>query len=123
MSGQFINKGNNPEGKLSLTNNNNSGKAVFSVTVEPLNFTTGFNCAPGAIDIIAGSVTGGVSLPFGNYYFGSTYFLTEVAALANTNWVTGTTLTYGVGPTNGTWWMVVKDVVGTVLAKSVTTTC
>ena len=70
--------------------------------------------------ILGGSnIIGGV----GPYEFGTTYFLSEAAALANTSWVAFTSISYGVGTADGTYWFVVKDSVGTLKAKSITTEC
>jgi hypothetical protein len=58
------------------------------------------------------------------YELGTTYFTSELDALSNTSWVTGTDREYLIlPPVNSTYWVVVKDSVGNILAKSVTTNC
>jgi hypothetical protein len=80
-----------------------------------------FNCDsyPTSISISITNITGG-TLP---YSVGTTYFSSESAALANTSWIPSTSISYTIPPTNGTYWMVIKDDVGTIIAKDVTTTC
>lgn len=91
-----------------------------TTTIVPLNFNTTFTCGPGpAITIEANTIVGGSGI----YEGGSTYFTSEVAALANTSWTSITSsIGYGV-PSNGTYWIVIKDSLGNILAKSVTTSC
>ena len=91
-----------------------------TTTIVPLNFNTTFTCGPGpAITIEANTISGGS----GTYQAGSTYFTSEVAALANASWTSITSsISYGV-PSNDTYWIVIKDSLGNILAKSVTTSC
>lgn len=91
-----------------------------TTTIPPLDFNTTYTCGPGpAITIEANTISGGS----GTYEGGSTYFTSEVAALANTSWTSITSsIGYGV-PSNNTYWIVIKDSLGNILAKSVTTAC
>jgi len=82
-------------------------------------FPVNYSCAFGNIVVDGGTATGGI-LP---YFFGSTYFLSESAALANTIWTEANNIGYGVGVTDNTFWVVGKDGFGTLKAKSITTGC
>jgi hypothetical protein len=90
-----------------------------TTTATPLDFTIGYDCSDGNITVSGSNIIGGV----GPYEFGTTYFLSEAAALANTSWVAFISISYGVGTADGTFWIVVKDSVGTLKAKSITTEC
>jgi hypothetical protein len=87
----------------------------------PLDFDAIFNCDsyPSSISISITNITGGTP----PYSVGTTYFPSEAAALANASWTLGISISYTIPPTNGTYWMVIKDDVGTIVAKDVTTTC
>ena len=88
----------------------------------PFDFTASHTCSfsPNALNLIGNTTVGGV---YPSYYYGSTHFLTEVAALANTSWITATAIGYAITPANGTYWIVAKDQAGTIKAKSTTVTC
>jgi hypothetical protein len=102
------------------------GKANASITtttttttLPPLDFSTSYGCDFGNITVNSTSTSGGVP----PYFYGTTYFLSESEALANESWVEASSIGYGVGVTNGTYWIVAKDSVNTLKAKSVTTGC
>ena len=59
------------------------------------------------------------------YESGNNYFTSEVAALANTSWVgpPSTSFAIGIGSTPGTYWMVIRDSLGTLKAKSIDVDC
>jgi hypothetical protein len=92
-----------------------------TTTYLPLAFSTSYSCIPEPdISISAFSITGGSEL----YFAGTTYFLDEPSALANTSWLPSvSTVTYNVGTTNGSFWIVIIDSVGNILAQEVITSC
>ncbi len=109
-------------GNLSVTGTSTS--TTTSTTTSgplPLDFDAIFNCDsyPSSISISITNITGGTP----PYSVGTTYFPSEAAALANASWTLGISISYTIPPTNGTYWMVIKDDVGTIVAKDVTTTC
>jgi hypothetical protein len=87
----------------------------------PFNFNVSYTCSlPSSIVVSAGSTIGGVP----PYQFGSTTFTSEASALANTSWVTSSSISYMVSPSSdNTYWLVGRDSIGNILAKSVTTAC
>lgn len=90
-----------------------------TTTIGPLDFTISYTCDIVSIGLNADTPTGGT----GSYQFGSTFYLSQAAALLNTSWITSTSISYGVGASNNTFWVVMRDSVGTLLAKSITTAC
>ena len=65
-------------------------------------------------------ITGGS----GSYEIGTGTFPDESTALANSSWVSGTGFVIGIGPATGdTYWMVVRDSLGNILAKDVVADC
>jgi hypothetical protein len=92
-----------------------------TTTYLPLAFSTSYSCIPEPnISISAFSITGGSGL----YFAGTTYFLDEPSALANSSWTSPiSTVTYNVGTTNGSFWIVIIDSVGNILAEEVITAC
>ena len=90
-----------------------------TTTTTPLDFTIEYFCDDDNITIGGTAPTGGT----GPYEFGTTFFYLESAALANTSWVAASSISYGAGTEDGTFWIVMKDSVGTLKAKSVTTAC
>jgi hypothetical protein len=101
------------------------GTSTNSITLPPpFDFTLGYGCVPGfpeTIQVAIGSVGNGIA----PYYYGTTFFYSESAALANTNWnlYSPPVLPYSVGTTNGTFWVAMKDADNTVVARSITTYC
>ena len=63
----------------------------------------------------------------GTYEAGTTFFLSESAALANTSWTPtfpgNSQVYYDGGFINQTYWFVVRDSFGNILVKSITTNC
>jgi hypothetical protein len=96
------------------TSTTTSGPAPFDITAD-------FSCAdyPSSINVGIASMSGG-TVP---YYVGPGTFASEAAALANTSWTLATSIAYSIAPVNGTYWVVGKDSVGAIVAKSVTTNC
>jgi hypothetical protein len=90
-----------------------------TTTVAPLDFTISYVCTDGNITIFGSDIIGGV----GPYEFGTTFFYLEAAALANTSWVSALSVSYGAGTEDDTFWIVIKDSVGTLKTKSITTEC
>ena len=94
-------------------------KAYTTANVEPLTITLVDTCLP------TPSVNGAIVLGTGlEPYFGSpTFFATEAAALANTNWTPNLlTLGGGVTPPATVWWAA-KDSEGTIVTKSTYVDC
>jgi hypothetical protein len=92
----------------------------------PLDFDVDFTCtySPDTITISAINYSGG----FPPYQSATSYFSSEVQALANTSWGPNCWETCGVGfgvpaTSDDTYWLVVKDSIGNILAKSITTDC
>jgi hypothetical protein len=93
-----------------------------TTTYLPIAFSTSYSCAAlPDISISAFSITGGSGL----YFAGTTYFLDEPSALANTSWLVTpiSTVTYNVGTTNGSFWIAIIDSVGNIFAQEVITSC
>jgi len=85
----------------------------------PLDFVLTSSCGGINATLSMTTYTGGS----GSYESGNGFFLSEVAALANTSWVAGTAFGIGIGSTPGTYWMVIRDSLGTLKAKSVVVNC
>jgi hypothetical protein len=87
----------------------------------PFNFNVGYACSlPSSITVALNTIVGGTP----PYQVGTTTFTSQASALANTNWVTASSISYGVTNTSdNTYWLVARDSVGNILAKSVTTAC
>jgi uncharacterized protein (TIGR02145 family) len=99
-----------------------------STTVAPgaLNFDAVFICtySPDSIQFSIQNITGGVPFPSSLYLVGTQRFTSQAAALANTSWAGPTNgIGYGAVIVDTSWWLVVKDSVGTVVAKQVTSNC
>lgn len=90
-----------------------------TTTAGPFNFSTSYSCSFGNIVVDGFNTTGGVA----PYYYGTTYFSSEAAALANTSWFLADNAGYGVGTVDNTFWIVAKDSMGTILAKPIITHC
>jgi hypothetical protein len=85
------------------------------------NFNVEYTCSlPLSITVALNTIVGGTP----PYEVGTTTFPSQALALANTNWVTASSIGYGVTNTSdNTYWLVARDSVGNILAKSVTTAC
>jgi hypothetical protein len=97
-----------------------------TTTIPPLNFDATFECTVESINFKILNITGGVpfALSPSTYLVGNMKFASEAAALANTSWLGPTNeITYGSATVDSTWWLVVKDSVGNILAKSSTSNC
>ncbi len=97
-----------------------------TTTIAPLNFDAVFAClySPDSINFTVTNITGGVPYIGDLYLVGNIKFVSEAAALANTVWIGPTNeVIYGSVTIDSTWWLVVKDSVGNILAKSVTSNC
>lgn len=92
-----------------------------STTLAPLDFVLTSSCAGIDITLSMSVYTGGT----GPYESGNNYFTSEAAALANTSWVgpPSTSFAIGIGSTPGTYWMVIRDSLGTLKAKSIYVDC
>ena len=90
-------------------------------TISPLDFTLTYSCDGfGNATIQMTSYIGGS----GSYESGNGFFSSESAALANTSWIPSTSFAIGVGPgTDITFWMVIKDSLGNLKAKSIFVSC
>ena len=92
-----------------------------TTTLAPLDFVISSSCdgsGNGTINI--DMFTGGS----GVYEVGSNFFLSEAAALANGSWIPSTSFAIGVGPAiGGTYWMVIRDSLGNILAKDIVVNC
>jgi hypothetical protein len=90
-------------------------------TISPLDFTLTYSCDGfGNATIQMTSYIGGS----GSYESGNGFFSSESAALANTSWIPSTSFAIGVGPgSNITYWMVIKDSLGNLKAKSIFVSC
>jgi len=92
-----------------------------TTTLAPLDFVLTSSCAGINATLSMSAYTGG-SAP---YESGNNYFTSEAAALANTSWVgpPSTSFAIGIGSTPGTYWMVIRDSLGTLKAKSIAVSC
>jgi hypothetical protein len=90
-------------------------------TISPLDFTLTYSCDGfGNATIQMTSYIGGS----GSYESGNGFFSSESAALANTSWIPSTSFAIDVGPgSNITYWMVIKDSLGNLKAKSILVSC
>ena len=107
-----------------LARSTNYYESGFSVRLvkdffSPFNFDLTNICPQ--FQVLLDNARGGVP----PYQYCATYFTSESAAMANTNWFSGTDfVTYNMPQINGvTYWFVVKDSAGTILAKSILVTC
>lgn len=109
-----------------LPNPTTTSTTTSTTTIPPLNFDVTFQCTDDSVDFKILNITGGVPFTLlpSTYLVGSMKFVSEAAALANTSW-TGPTIDviYGSGTVDSTWWLVVKDSVGNILTKSITSNC
>jgi hypothetical protein len=106
----------------SSTTTTSSSTTTTSTTLAPLDFEISFNCGgSGGINatISIDTYTGGS----GSYESGVGFFTSEVAALANTSWAASASFAIGIGTTPGTYWMVIRDTLGTLKAKSIAVAC
>jgi hypothetical protein len=79
------------------------------------------------VDVNITNIVGG----FPPYQTATGVFSSQSAALANTSWNAGCwggylqncDTSYNVGPVDDTFWVVVKDSIGNILTKSITTNC
>jgi len=95
-----------------------------TTTLAPLDFNISFLCDPvtNNTNIICDSATGGSGT--GYRFMNWSVYTTESAALANTSWsVFSTNLTYVETLSPGTYWVALRDSLGNIVAKSVTTNC
>lgn len=109
------------------TTSSTSTSTSTTTTISPFafNFNVGYECDSTQLFITVGpSINGVPPYDIGLYFFNS-----EAEALANTEWRINainqwTSLIYpDPRSVNGTYWVVGRDGNGTILAKSVTTTC
>lgn len=89
--------------------------------VSPLDFVLAYSCSGINATLTMTTYTGG-SAP---YESGIYYFTSEAAALANTSWAgpPSNSFAIGIGSTPGTYWMVIRDSLGTLKAKSIAVDC
>jgi hypothetical protein len=90
-----------------------------TTTLAPLDFEISYNCSGINAQINTFDYTGGS----GSYEAGVGFFTSEVAALANTSWTPTILFSIGIGSTPGTYWMVIRDTLGTLKAKSIAVAC
>ena len=100
------------------TSTSTSSTTTTTTTVAPLDFDISFSCEV-TIIVSGNNARGGT----GGYQFGTTIFTSQAAALANTNWVTTSNVGYNVGTTNGTYWIILRDISNVKKTKSITTNC
>jgi len=115
-----------PTTTTTSSSTSSTSTTTSTTTIAPLNFDAGFRCLEDSINFTILNITGGV--PFSTspqtYLAGNIKFVSEAAALANVVWVGPTNqVFYGAVTLDATWWLVVKDSVGNILAKSVTSNC
>lgn len=87
--------------------------------MQPLDFDITYSCS-GLDATLQSNLYQGGSL---TYYTGTTYFTSEALALANTAWTLATSFAIGIGATPGTYWLVIKDSVENIKAKSIDVDC
>jgi hypothetical protein len=87
----------------------------------PLDFILTSSCTGINATLTMTTYTGG-SAP---YESGIYYFTSEAAALANTSWAgpPSNSFSIGIGSTPGTYWMVIRDSLGNLKAKSIVVDC
>lgn len=91
-------------------------------TVFPLTFNLSYTCSgTGDLDInlVANGILGGVA----PYVISTNAFTDSASALANTDWTSGTSRTFAIGDVPDTYWVVIRDDVGTLALDSVTADC
>lgn len=91
-------------------------------TVFPLTFNLSYTCSgTGNLDItlLANGILGGVA----PYVISTNAFTDSASALANTDWTSGTSRTFDIGNLPNTYWVVIRDDVGTLAVDSVTADC
>jgi len=115
-----------PTTTTTSSSTSSTSTTTSTTTIAPLNFDAGFRCSEDSVDFSILNITGGV--PFSTnpqtYLAGNIKFVSQSAALANTVWIGPTNeVFYGAANQDATWWLVVKDSVGNILAKSVTSNC
>jgi hypothetical protein len=101
------------------TTTTSSSTTTTSTTLAPLDFAISYTCGGINATISIDTYTGGS----GSYESGVGFFTSEVAALANTSWVASASFAIGIGSTPGTYWMVIRDTLGTLKAKSIAVAC
>lgn len=96
--------------------------STSTTTLPPLNFNIGFICnsVSGETTLFGNSATGGSGT---GYQYSSNFFTSEPAALANTSWVSASSTAFINFLVPGTYWISLRDSLGNIIAKSVTTTC
>ena len=89
--------------------------------VTPLDFVLTSSCSGINATLSMSAYTGGT----GPYESGNNYFTSEAAALANTSWIgpPSGSFAIGIGSTPGTYWMVIRDSLGTLKAKDIFVDC
>lgn len=91
-----------------------------TTTLPPLDFEISYSCVGINGTIGVDLITGGSGI----YEIGNAVFPSEVLALANASWIVAVSLSVGVGPATGdTYWMVVRDSIGNILAKEIVADC
>ena len=97
--------------------------ATPTPTPVALDFTIGSYCeqSPKMLSITVRSIIGGSTT--GGYQISKTTFSSQADAEANTDWITLVDSDIITTPINGTYWVSVKDSLGTIKAKSVSVTC
>jgi hypothetical protein len=98
-------------------------------TCNVFDFSVDYTCNnfPSNVDVNITNIVGG----FPPYQTATGVFSSQSAALANTSWNAGCwgsylqncDTSYNVGPVDDTFWVVVKDSIGNILTKSITTNC
>jgi hypothetical protein len=90
-----------------------------TVTYSPLDFTVTFNCGDVSGLLNTYAPIGGTGI----YYSSTNYFLSEAAALANTEWELFGGRGWGTDKENRTYWVVLKDSADNKIIKSITSNC
>ena len=92
-----------------------------TTTIAVLDFLVNKECSydPDQLLISVSAYTNGIE----PYYSSVTVFNSEIDALANTNWSMNLGYGYSIPPINGTYWMVIKDSVDNIKAKSISVDC
>jgi len=91
-------------------------------TVFPLTFNLTYACSGvGNLDITitANGILGGVA----PYVISTNVFTDSTSALANTDWTSGTSRNFTIGDVPDTYWVVIRDDVGTLELNSITADC
>jgi len=85
----------------------------------PLSFTLSQTCSGLDVTLVANTIAGGT----GPYQISTGTFANQLAAEANTSWVTTTTRNFALGNVTGEYWVAVKDSTGDILAKDIYADC